>query len=223
MNTNPDSSLADGIDIDVQKLMENDFNNLNDTSSSSDVDIQMPNQPLPPMPIMNIESIINDLPARAAPVNIPAQQIQQSFPQPIHHQIPQQINPPLPPKQLYNLQHIQQPQQLQIPRKTQVVDLQDRQGRSTSLNSVKFIEPKVDNETAISDIKIDLKDFVNIKGFQISKTTIYIAIGFIIIIAIYIYWSFKQPSKEELDKKRVPRKPVVNYSHNLQNQKNIRQ
>ena len=29
MNTNPDSSLADGIDIDVQKLMENDFNNLN--------------------------------------------------------------------------------------------------------------------------------------------------------------------------------------------------
>lgn len=205
MNTNPDSAIADGFDIDVQKLMENDFNNLNDSTSSSEPII--PQATPPSMPVMNLDSIISSI-APPMPPPIPQQvamrePISQINPQQLINQ--QQVNR-IPPQnqQLYPLQHIR-PQNQTAPK----------------VNTVKFNNSVEINEIVEKpELKIDLKDFVSIKGFQISKTTIYIAIAFVVIVAVYIYWSFKQPSKEELDKKRVPRKPVVNYSHNLQNQKN---
>lgn len=64
---------------------------------------------------------------------------------------------------------------------------------------------------------IQSSDFYSIFGFQLSKTTVYIIIGFVAIIAIYyIYKYFMSSSTTDKDSKK--RKPEVSYDQQMNQQ-----
>ncbi len=206
------NTIADSINpnqdnlLDLQKLIQND----SDTSVSVSSDSPIQNiLPATPQPIYNqlpeipqYHSLMNNYPIMNNYNQIPQMQ-QPTFPN------FQQNNYTAPSKGINKIHTTVEPvhREHNIVETSEVIEQIIAENKKNSSKNSSDSNSKVD-ESLLSNI---LGGYMTIKGIAISNTTILIAIIFVFIVGLYIWWSSK---KERLDKEKQEKKrePLVTYN-----------
>ena len=226
------NTIADSINpnqdniLDLQKLIQSD----SDTSVSSSSDSPILNVELPPMPIQPMP-FIRDSPQIPQYMNLQQNvepQMQNWFHNGMNHfQIPKNdIEQTLYSRNPMDDRSIPQNIRIQngMGKFDKIQEINTHLEKKVLINSTSEEIEKIikdtkqntnekvetdekDQETLISSI---LGGYITIKGIAISNTTILIAIIFIFIVGVYIWWSSK---KERIEKeKEKKREPLVTYN-----------